>query len=325
MNRKTALAALAILAALPAAAGAATPVRLILPWQQQAQFAGYYAALERGLYARSDLDVTILRGGPDRDPVEWLRTGRAEFGVFLLGTALTARGEGVAVVNCAQVVNRSNLVIIAWRDRGVRRVGDLEGRRLGMWEGGQAAPFLDFLRERGVRAVLVPQFASVELFLRGGLDACVAMEYNEYNRILQAGTDPSRLTVIRLRDASEGMPEDGIYALEAFVRANPGVAERFATASLAGWRWAAKNRGQALDLTMVYLRRDHVAGNLGHMRWMLETLLPSIFPGPGARWTFGRLERAEYERATARLTARGLIRTPAPYDAFTAGGGPLAP
>ena len=55
--------ALALLAAT--AAHAADEVRLQLQWVTQAQFAGYYVALDKGYYDAEDLDVTILPGGPD--------------------------------------------------------------------------------------------------------------------------------------------------------------------------------------------------------------------------------------------------------------------
>lgn len=57
--------------------------------------------------------------------------------------------------------------------------------------------------------VVVPQFFSVELFLRGAVDACSAMSYNEYQRILQAGWRPEELTVISLRDQGCDFPRTG--------------------------------------------------------------------------------------------------------------------
>ncbi len=47
---------------------AATKVTLQLKWVTQAQFAGYYAALEKGYYDKAGLDVTIKVGGPSITP-----------------------------------------------------------------------------------------------------------------------------------------------------------------------------------------------------------------------------------------------------------------
>ena len=50
------------------AGGAKTPIKLQLQWFPQAQFAGYFAALDKGYYADEGLDVTILPGAVDIVP-----------------------------------------------------------------------------------------------------------------------------------------------------------------------------------------------------------------------------------------------------------------
>ena len=47
-----------------------TPVTLQLQWVTQAQFAGYYVALDKGWYKEEGIDLTIIPGGPDQAPVE---------------------------------------------------------------------------------------------------------------------------------------------------------------------------------------------------------------------------------------------------------------
>ena len=56
--KKILTSALALLTAT--AAYAADEVRLQLQWVTQAQFAGYYVALDKGYYDAEDLDVSIL-------------------------------------------------------------------------------------------------------------------------------------------------------------------------------------------------------------------------------------------------------------------------
>ena len=54
---------------LPATAAlAADDVTLQLKWVTQAQFAGYYVALDKGFYEAEGLNVTIKPGGPDIAP-----------------------------------------------------------------------------------------------------------------------------------------------------------------------------------------------------------------------------------------------------------------
>ena len=61
-------------------AQAGEPVRLQLHWQPQAQFAGYYVALEKGFYEAHGLDVCILPGGNGHTPAGAARPGHGRRG-----------------------------------------------------------------------------------------------------------------------------------------------------------------------------------------------------------------------------------------------------
>ena len=96
-------------------------ITFIPQWSPQAQFAGYYAAYEKGIYARHGLNVKILRGGAHRPSSELLENGEADVGTIWLSTALQKRSGGVRLVNIAQVAQRSSLMLIAKKSRGIRR------------------------------------------------------------------------------------------------------------------------------------------------------------------------------------------------------------
>ena len=61
-----------------------TPVKLQLQWFAQAQFAGYYAAVDQGFYSKAGLDVSILEGGVDITPQKVLADGGADFAITQL-------------------------------------------------------------------------------------------------------------------------------------------------------------------------------------------------------------------------------------------------
>ena len=101
-------------------AGRLEKATLQLQWAPQAQFAGYYMALEKGFYRDHGLEVEIVPGGPAIDPVGALKSGKADFATSFLSGAMTAAAEGVPLVNVAQVVNRSSLMIVARKERRSR-------------------------------------------------------------------------------------------------------------------------------------------------------------------------------------------------------------
>lgn len=73
------------------AAQAADDVKLQLQWVTQAQFAGYYVALDKGYYSDEGLNVTILPGGPDIAPPQVLAGGGADVMLNWMPSALAAR------------------------------------------------------------------------------------------------------------------------------------------------------------------------------------------------------------------------------------------
>ncbi len=296
--------------------GAPLPIRLILQWAHQAQFAGYYVALDKGFYSARGLDVSLLPGGPGRAPAALLGEGEAEAGTIWLTDALVARDHGVPLVQLAQIVNRSNLMLVAWKNKGIGGLGDLEGRRVSLWGSPLDAPFDGLFRARGLHVQRVPQYDSVNLFLRGGVDACSGMSYNEANRIYEAGVDSGEVTAFALRDLGFGFPEDGLYCLEPYFKAHRQECEALAAATMEGWREAARDPEGALRLVMRYARSSHVPANEAHMRWMLATILPSILPAPGDPWTFGHLSGDDYARAVDLLKGQGLIHHAEPPSVF---------
>jgi two-component system sensor histidine kinase/response regulator len=86
---------LLLAALLPLPAGALEKVTLQLKWKHQFQFAGYYAAQEKGYYREAGLEVDIVEAGPETDPVREVLDGRAQFGVSNSALIL-ARAAGQA-------------------------------------------------------------------------------------------------------------------------------------------------------------------------------------------------------------------------------------
>ncbi len=320
---KTVIGLIAVLAAallFPAAPAAAAdqPVKLMLMWTHQAQFAGYYVAAAKGFYRDHGLNVQIIQGGPGLDPMDELAKGNADFVTSWLATALRRHQAGLPVVNVAQVVNGSNLLMIGWKSQTGESSKDLNGHRISLWEGDLRMPYMAWLQAEGMEpAVIYPQYYSVNLFLRKGVDACSAMYYNEYHMLYQAGVDEDDRTVFFLKDYGYGFPEDGLYCTAATLRENRETVAAFRAASLEGWLYAAQHPEEALDITMEYVTAANIATNRAHMKWMLEKILASIIPGPGDSWQLGILSRADYDKTVLMMRGQGLLSAPPSYQLFT--------
>lgn len=98
------------------AANAGTPeksaVTIQLKWLPQAQFMGYYVALDKGYYKEAGLDVTIVPGGGDISETTAVYSGQVDFGVTWVSNLIAANAGGMDLVEVAQVFQRSGLVLV---------------------------------------------------------------------------------------------------------------------------------------------------------------------------------------------------------------------
>ncbi len=119
--------------AFPAAAGESLrEVSVIFHWKAQAQWAGYYMAKEKGIYAKHGLNVTLLSRRGRSDSLDQLMDDRVTFATHFLSAGVGLR-EPVVLVG--QVFNRSNLMVVARRSDGVEAITDLSGKAVCFWDG----------------------------------------------------------------------------------------------------------------------------------------------------------------------------------------------
>src|SRR5438093_9422056 len=163
-------------------------VTLQLKWVTQAQFAGYYAAKQKGLYGAEQLDVTIRPGGPDIVPEQVVAGGGAQFGLDWLPSLLSAREQGAPLVNIAQLFAYSGMRELAFKASGIKGAGDLRGRTVAVWFGGNEFALLATLEqyrsEPQQDVTLVQQLFNMNLLLQKQVDAAAAMTYNQYKQVL---------------------------------------------------------------------------------------------------------------------------------------------
>ncbi|MHB8128786.1 MAG: ABC transporter substrate-binding protein [Mobilitalea sp.] len=89
-----------------------TEVSIQLKWLPQAQFMGYYVALEKGYYDAVGLKVNIVSGGGDIGETTAVYTGQVDFGVTWVSNLIAANAGGMDLVEIAQIYQRSGLVLV---------------------------------------------------------------------------------------------------------------------------------------------------------------------------------------------------------------------
>jgi len=285
-------------------------------WEPQAQFAGYYVALDKGIYARNGIDLTILRAVPGHSPVEALEKGTADFAILWLSTVLQHRSARIEFVNLAQIIQRSSKMLISKKAAGIKTITDMEGKKVGLVGGDESIPFRTLFGKHHVKILEVRKSHTVNLFLRGGVDVTSAMWFNEYHTILDSGIDPDELNVIFLKDQGMNFLEDGIYTLAKTFHKDPALATAFVTASLEGWRYAFDHPDEALDIVLKYIHEAQLPASRMHQKWMLDRMRDLMTPD-ASEAGFGQLKEPDYLAVCRSLQAQGLIRTYPDYASFS--------
>ena len=285
-------------------------------WSPQAQFAGYYVALEKGIYQKYGINLNIKMGGPYSVPADLLERGEVNFGTMWLSTAIQKRSQGVRLVNISQIVQRSALMLVAKKGRGIQKPEDINGKKVGLWRDEFRLQPLAFFKKFNLHVKIIPQSYSVNLFLRDGVDVASAMWYNEYHTVISAGVNPDELTSFFFHEYGLNFPEDGIYTLEQNFTRNPAVACNFAKASVEGWLYAFNHPDEALDIVLKYMAMANVPANRVHQRWMLNRMKDLILPEDDKNITIGNLNKQDYLRVAGELRRNGLINQTPDFGDF---------
>ena len=299
---------------------AADKVTLQLQWFTQAQFAGYYVALDNGYYSDEGLDVTIKPGGVDISPPQVMAAGGADVMLNWMPSALSARENGVPLVNIAQPFKSSGLMLTCWKDTGIKSPADFKGKTIGVWFFGNEYPFLSWMSQEGISTdggadgvTVLKQGFNVDPLLQRQADCISTMTYNEYWQVIDAGVSPDDLVTFKYEEQGVATLEDGIYALEANL-SDPAFKDkmvRFVRASMKGWKYAEANPDEAAG---IILDNDATGAQTEKHQKRMMGEIAKLTAGSN-----GTLDPADFDRTVSTLLAGGSdpVITKKPQGAWT--------
>ena len=290
-------------------------VTLQLKWVPQAQFAGYYAAAEQGFYEDEGLNVTIRAGGPDIVPEQVVLGGQAEFGIDWLDNLLATRDQGQNIINIAQVFARSGMTEITWKDTGLDEITKLEGKKVGVWLGGNEHKLFAALTKNGLDpdtdVEVVAQPFDMNLFLSREVDAAAAMTYNELAQVLEVENPDTgelytldELNVFLMSELGTGALEDGIFVRDDWIEdpANQDIAKRFLKASFRGWIHCRDNPDDCVDTVLA----NGPELGAGHQTWQMNEINALVWPTTTG---IGVMSPQDFDNTVQIALDYGIIKT----------------
>ncbi len=300
-------------------------VRLQLQWVPQAQFAGYFAAVEQGYYEAAGIDLEIVPGGPDVIPqAAGSAANGPEFTISWVPKVLEARVGNPAsdLVNIAQVFQRSGTLSVSWKDSNITKPADFAGKKVGVWDFGNEFEVTAAAKKAGLEAGTdyekVIQPFDMTLLLSKQIDVAEAMIYNEYAQVLETANaetgelyQPTDLNVINYNDEGTAMLQDAIFARASWLAeaGNEDVAKNFLKASFQGWIYCRDNPDDCIQYTV---NAGSTLG-AGHQAWMMNEINPLIWPSPNG---IGIVDPAQWQQTVDVSIGAGIIPEAPPADAY---------
>lgn len=279
-------------------------------WTAQAQFAGYYVAQEKGFYREAGVEVEIVHPSVTQSAMTRMFNKTSQATTLQLCQAMELADSGTELVNILQTSMNNAMVIVSARGKDPLKQ---KGERVGIWSVGFGQLAICMSIKEGLDYDWVRFSTNVNLFVSGALDATLAMSYNEYYQLLQAGMQLTDENVYRFCDHGYNVQEDGLYVTLDYYRKHKDQARRFAKASRRGWEWAVEHPEETLDIVMKYVKSNRVATNRIMQRLMLKEVLRLQIDRESKKREF-RLRPDMVKRASYLMAENGMLQREVKYE-----------
>jgi len=290
-------------------ANATEIVDLQLRWHHQFQFAGYYAALEKGFYKDEGLDVRIHTGDPAHQPVPEVLAGHAQYAEGN-SEVLYQRLQGKPLVALAAIFQHSPSVLLTRRDSGIESVHDLMGKKVMLMNMTEDADFLSMFLSEGIspsQVKIMPSSYNINDLMSGKVDAFNSYTTNEPYILKQQNiayniVDPSSYRI--------DFYSDILFTSEAELRNHPKRVEAMRRATLKGWRYAMDHPDEIITLL---LDKYHVDKTRAHLEFEAAEMRKLIFPD---LIEIGHMNQGRWQHMADTFVNAGLIKPGYQLDDF---------
>jgi diguanylate cyclase (GGDEF)-like protein/PAS domain S-box-containing protein len=306
---KTCWSVLALLYLLAASgqassAGELERVTLQLKWSHQFQFAGCYAAIEKGFFAEQGLSVELRERDPEHNPVDDVLAGRAQYGITDASLVLAAL-QGAPVVLVSQLFQHSPLVLFTRGGSQLRTAYDLVGKRVtadgsGITDSSVMTMLDKTLGDRN-KAQLIPYGFRYRDLIEGKTDALAGHLTDQAFWFKQRGF---AVHVIDPRDHGIDFYGDNLFTSREELKAHPQRVERMRRATLKGWRYAIDHPQEIAALILEKYNDQGLSRE--HLEYQARTTRKFVAP---AGIEIGSYEPSRWQEIAETYVGLGLANS----------------
>jgi ABC-type nitrate/sulfonate/bicarbonate transport system substrate-binding protein len=215
--------------------GKLSTLRMQSAWVSDAEFMGYYIALDKGYYEAAGIKYTYLPGGPDVIPETTLLAGQAELALTTVeGVAKLVADEGAKLKIIGAQYQKNPSGVVSLEGNGIHEPKDLIGRTLAIAPVGQIT-FEALFAANGLNikdVKIVPYAYDPTPLLKGEIDASGDFVTNVPFSIREKGGKP---TSFLLYDYGLVLYNDVVVVQEDYLKDHREELVGFLRASRKGW------------------------------------------------------------------------------------------
>lgn len=253
MTQQTLFATVALtLSSLAAAQG--TTVRFTLDWAFEGPGSPYLLALDRGYFAKQNLNVSIDRGFGSGDAVTKIASGTYDMGFGDINAMMefNARNPAQRLVAVYMVYNAPPHAILVLKSSGIKTPKDLEGKTLAAPVGDASRRlFPAFAEANGIDASKI-KWVSVDgglrepMLARKQADGIAGFTFTSLLSLGQLGVKADEVTVFPYAQSISGLYGNAILVRADWARAHPDTVKGMLVAINQGLKDAIKDPSAAI-------------------------------------------------------------------------------
>lgn len=221
-------------------------VSLQMAWKHQFEFAGFYAAIEKGYYKDIGLEVELKEYQTGMDVTQEIIDKKSTFGTTSTSLILE-RLKNKPVVLLASYFKQNALVLVVKSD--IKTPHDLKNKKImvadyQLEKSSLAAMLKDVGLTKNDYTAIEHEY-KVDKFASGEVDAISIFLTSEFYELIQSGVEFNILNPANY----------GIYSYDTelftsvdIANKNPKMVEDFIEATNKGWEYAFKNKEEIVDL-----------------------------------------------------------------------------
>jgi len=249
-------------------------ITLQLKWKHQFQFAGHYAAIEKGFYKEKNLDVHLIEAEATIDPLETVLQNKAEYGIGN-SDLLLAKMNGAKIVILATIFQHSPLALMVRQDSKIQTVQELIGKKV-MIEP-QSAELFAYLKNEGVDPEKIQKIHhtfDTNSLINNQVDAMSVYIVDE-PFFLQEAKIP--VTFFHPRTGGVDFFGDCLFTTEEEIEKHPERVQAFVEATLKGWDYAFSHEEEMADLILSKYSKRHSRNHLLYEAKKMKELIRPDF------------------------------------------------